>query len=107
MEIIQGSTLRIGEDLYDVLRVMKEIDKYDAKANRLVGEHLEVTLHKIGEKSLLPTHILKLYSKKAVIMKMSQEKIDYVKNPRQRGVIFNYLDGTEIPLDSITLENKK
>ena len=95
MEIVKEDILTIGDERYRVLKVMKEIDRYDSKSNRLVGEHLEVELQRMGEKS--PSHFLKIYSKKAIIMEMR----------KQKGIIFNYTDGKEVPLDSITVEPKK
>ena len=94
MEIVKEDMIAIGDEKYQVLKVMREIDRYDPKTNRLVGEHLEVELQKIGEKS--PSHFLKIYPKKAIIMEMK----------KQKGIIFNYTDGKEIPLDSITVEHK-
>ena len=108
MEIIKGNVLRVGENCYEVMRVMKEIDKYDTKHNRLIGEHTQVEMRPIGEKSDLPTHVLKIYPSKALLVRLTKSSSQYIENPKQKGTgIFKYIYGTEIPLDSITLESQK
>jgi len=108
MEMIKGSILRIGEDRYDITRVMKEIDKYDTKNKKLIGEHLQVEIKPAEEKSEFPTHVLKIYSDRALLVKITKSNSQYIEKPKQKGIgIFKYIYGTEVPLNSITVESQK
>ncbi|MBU2523005.1 MAG: hypothetical protein KKE23_01800 [Nanoarchaeota archaeon] len=95
MKVSKGDTLYIGGEKYNVIKVMREIDRYDSKNKKLVGQHMEIELSNSGEDA---THILKIYSDDKIIL-MNRAK-------PQKGIIFNYIHGKNIPLDSIKVENK-
>lgn len=75
MNIQKGNIIKIGNEKYDVLSTLEEIDKYDTKKNEFVGEHTEIELHKIGDPALHPTHLLKIYhdTNKAILLKIGQD----------------------------------
>ena len=56
MKISKGDIVNIKKEKYDVLSVIQEFD--------LGGECLEMELHKFGESTLHPTHLLKIYKDK-------------------------------------------
>ena len=73
MNIQKGNIIKIGKEKYDVLNVTEEIDKYDTEKNEFVGEHTAIELHKIGDSSLHPTHLLKIYHdnrKEAILLRI-------------------------------------
>lgn len=107
MEISKGNIIKIGKDKFDVLTILKEIDKYDTQKNEFIGEHTEIELHKHGSRSLHPTHLLKLYyddEHTTVLFKIVYEKAPKeIKKPKQRGHIFNYVNKKAILKDQIKI----
>jgi len=95
MKVSKGDTVSIEGEKYSVIKVMREIDRYDSKNKKLVGQHMEVELSNSGNDT---THVLKVYSDDKIIL------MDKAKT--QKGIIFNYIHGKNIPLNSITVENK-
>jgi len=95
IKISKGDTLSIEGEKYNVIKVMREIDRYDSKNKKLVGQHMEIELSNSGNDT---THVLKIYSDEKIIL------MDHAKP--QKGIIFNYLHGKNIPLGSIKVENK-
>ncbi len=93
MEISEGGIISIFGKKYDVLKGVKECDNVDRDTGKLIGEHIEIELHRHGDSSLHPSHILKLYqdgSDKMILLKIFQEK---PKLPlKMRGTIFRYGD---------------
>ena len=95
MKVSKGDILSIEDEKYNVIKVMREIDRYDSKNKKLVGQHMEIEL---GKTEGVPTHVLKMYSDdRIVLMNMAKP---------QKGIIFNYINGKNIPLGSIKVENK-
>ena len=107
MDIAVGNILRIGKERYEVLECNQRIDYYDVERKRVIGEHIAVQLHKIGDTSLHPTHLLKIYSgENASIFKIVQERpAEWLKNPRQRGSMFSYVDGRKFATTEIEVES--
>jgi hypothetical protein len=61
MNISKGNTILINGVDYEMLSMLDEADKLDVEKKALVGEHLEIALHKVGDKSLLATNYLFIY----------------------------------------------
>lgn len=96
MKVSKGDILSIEGEKYNVIKVMREIDRYDSKNKKLVGQHMEIELSNSGE---TPTHVLKIYSdEKIILMNMGKP---------QKGIIFNYLHGRNIPLNSIKVQSQE
>jgi hypothetical protein len=75
-KLSEGQAIQIGKDKYDVLRILEEIDKYDTKNNKAIGEHLAIDLHKHGDISLHPTHLLEImHDSKGRVLKQTNKKI--------------------------------
>jgi hypothetical protein len=111
MNIQKGNIIKIGKDKYDVLNVMEAIDKYDTEKNEFVGEHTAIELHKIGDSSLHPTHLLKVYhnnNKEAILLRIEQDKPPkWLKKPRQRGMMFSYHNKKTIFIADLQIEPAK
>ena len=105
MEISKGNIIEICGEKYDVMNLRGEIDKYDTEKNEFVGEHTSVELHKFGEPSLYPTHLLKIYKdnqKEGILFRMIQNKPpEWIEKPRQRVMMFNYFDERRISVCDI------
>jgi len=108
MDIQKGNIIKFGKEKYYVLSVMGEIDRYDAKKNEFVGEHTVIELHKMGDSSLHPTHLLKVYhdnNKEVILLRIEQDKPpEYLDKPRQRGMSFSYHDKKTISIADIKIE---
>lgn len=108
MNLQKGSILKIGEDRYDVLSVTEDIDLYDTKKTESIGEHIAIELHKIGDSSLLPTHLLKVYhtnDKEAILLRIERDKPPkWLEKPRRRGIGCSYHDKKTIPIADIKTE---
>lgn len=108
MNIQKGCILKIGKEKYDVWSVNGDIDRYDTENNEVLGEHTAIELHKRGDSSLHPTHLLKVYidnDKEAVLLRIEQDKPpDWLEKPRQRGIIFSYHDEKTIPISNIKID---
>lgn len=61
IKIQEKDILTIEREDYEVIKTSKDIDRYNFKTKVAEGRHLLLNLHKIKEKSVLPTHIVKLY----------------------------------------------
>lgn len=97
IKVLKGDILSIEGEKYNVIKVMREIDRYDSKNKKLIGQHMEIELGKTKNDS--PTHILKIYSDDRIIL-MNMAK-------PQKGIIFNYLHGKNIPLNSIKVDSQE
>lgn len=108
MNIQKGNILKIGKDKYDVLSFMEEVDKFDTEKNELLGEHTAINLHKTGDSSLHPTHLLKIYhdnGKEAILLRIQQDKPpEWLKKTRERGMMFSYHDKKTILITDIKIE---
>lgn len=106
MQIKKGDLLSINNEKCEVLTLNEDIDKFDSKNDKLIGEHTAVNLHKIGNKALHPTHLLKIYKDtKIVLLTITHKKPpEWLEKPRQRGQIFTYSDETKIPVENIKVE---
>lgn len=107
MDIAVGNILRVRKERYQVLTLFEEIDYYDTQKNQSTGKHIAVQLHKIEDPSLHPTHLLKMYHDGRIsILKIVQERpLEWLKNPRQRGGMFKYIDEKKITTSDITVES--
>ena len=104
MEFEVGEKISIGKDKFDILKCEGEIDKYDSKKGKFIGEHIAVKLHKLGNSLLHPTHLLKVYpSGKMKLYKIVQEKRVTPTEIllKQRGGFFRYIDEKEISIEDI------
>ena len=91
MKISEGKIISIFGKKYDVLKGVKECDDFNRDTGELIGEHIEIKLHKHGDSSLHPTHILKLYqdgSDKMVFLEIFQPKVNLPVG--RMGDIFSY-----------------
>jgi len=82
----EGNILLIDSVEYEVLQINEEIDWVDPDTEEVIGRHKEVQLHKMGATTLLPTHLLKIYSAdKVVFYKMihSSAEIPFLKPKRK------------------------
>jgi hypothetical protein len=110
MNIQKGNIIKIEKEKYDVLSIMEEIDKYDTEKNEFVGEHTAIELHKFGNSSLHPTHLLKVYNnnnKEAILLRIEQDKLPEWLKPRQRGMLFSYHDKKTISIADIKIEHSE
>jgi hypothetical protein len=104
MEFEVGNKIQIGKEKFDVLNVTEEIDKWDSKKDKLIGEHLAIELHKFRSSSLHPTHLLKIYKdRKMILYEIIQEKIitPLAIRLKQRGGIFSYINPREISMKEV------
>ena len=96
MKFKEGQIITIGKEKYDVLKIFYDIDWWDSNKNEIIGEHTAIELHRIGNFSLYPTHLMKLYYNKkdeAVLFRIEQEKPSKeIEKPRQRGGMFSLKD---------------
>lgn len=90
MRVSKGDILKIEGKSYTVLKVMREIDRYDAKSRKMIGQHMQIELSDNDKE--VPTHIIKIYSEDRVIL---------MEASPQKGIIFNYTKGKSIPISSI------
>jgi len=72
-KIKTGYVLIINKETYDVLEISSEIDRVDHDTRNFIGEHTEIMLHKIGDTGLHPTHSLKVYEDKIILLEIHQE----------------------------------
>lgn len=108
MNITAGNIITIEKEKYEVLNAFEDIDLFDTEKNQPVGSHIAIELHKIGDTSLHPTHLLKIYEnnkENAILLKIVQEK-PTVENPRQRGVWFSHVDKKEVLIKEIEIEQE-
>ncbi|MBI5066306.1 hypothetical protein HZA97_08785 [Candidatus Woesearchaeota archaeon] len=108
MKLEAGNILKIGEEKYEVLNMFEDIDLFDTEKNQPIGTHIAIELHKMGDPSLHPTHLLKIYEnnkENAILLRIVQEK-PTVENPRQRGIWFSHVDKTEVPIKEIKIEKE-
>ena len=87
MNIQKGNIVRVGLEKYDVLSVRKGFDCVEAE------------LHKIGDFTMHPTHLLKFSINEdnncdeVVLLSINQEKSsDEINNPKEKGRVFSYGD---------------
>jgi hypothetical protein len=111
MKINQGDIVKIGNEKYEVLNTTEEVDRYDVKEGRFVGEHIAVEIHKVGDSSLHATHLLKIYhkdSRMAALLKIEQDKPSTnLKKFKHRGIWLSYHDEKLIPIGEIKIEPAK
>ena len=104
-EINEGQIIQIGKDKYDVLKKDWDIDYWDSKKNKVIGEHIYFELHKLGDSCLHPTHLLKYYPKngKIFLFEIKQEG----KMPKgfkgRRVLIYSYENKRELKLKDIVV----
>ncbi len=108
MNITAGNIIKIGKEKYEVLNAFQDIDLFDTEKNQPIGAHIAIELHKIGDTSLHPTHLLKIYEnnkENAILLKIVQEK-PTVENSRQRGIWFSHVDKKEVLIKEIEIEQE-
>lgn len=102
MKISKGSIIDIKNTHYEILSVTEGIDRYDTKKDKAVGEHTAISLHKLKDSSLHPTHLLKIYKdKEAFLFDIIPIKPPEWIKPRQRGHMSSYANKRKVLIKDI------
>jgi len=85
MEPKTGDLIKIGEEKFQILNVLDDVDKDDNLCKKF-------ELHRIGCPALLPTHVLTLCEnkKEGLLREVTQEK-PTAEHPRTRGLFSDAL----------------
>ena len=107
MKFEKGNVILIGENKFDVISVLGEIDWYDSKKDEYIGEHLEVGLHIFNSKVLHATHVLKIYNKDnfkvGYLYDFVQNKPLKLERLKTRGNIISYKNERKILLKDVKI----
>ena len=86
----EGNIIRIGRDKFDILTSRKDVDLI-VKDDKVVTDrsYSAMELHKLGDKSSFPTHMLAIYDdnkEEAILFKINYEQPKLPKwvKPRSR-----------------------
>lgn len=105
MKLKEGDILNIQGKTYEVVKTLQEVDWYDSKKDEIQGKHLEVSLHEVGNNTIHPTHILKIYvdnTAEAFLYRLTYDDTSKgIEQPRTRGGIISLRDEQIIPLNAI------